>query len=231
VKAYFPSPSALKRLKYRSKVELDENVRIVKIKGCDVCACCTPHVSRTGEIGIIKLLGHERRRGGVRISMLCGLDALEDYRKRLESTAEISALLSAKQREVATAVRRLLDELGGLKLGLAEARKQLVMAKAALLPETDENLVFFEPELDPDSLRELVTLGMARCGGVCAGFTGAEGDWKYVIGSRNADLRKAAKEINKALNGRGGGRPEMIQGAVSCSKKDIEEYFNGKAIF
>ncbi len=231
VKAYFPSPSALKRLKYRSKLELAEHVRIVKIKGYDVCACCAPHVSRTGEIGAIKLLEHERHRGGVRISMLCGLDALEDYRKRYASTAEISALLSAKHHEVAAAVRRVLDDLGALKLGLAEARKQLVLAKAALLPETDGNLCLFEPQLDTDSLRELVTLGMERCGGVCAGFTGVECDWKYVIGSRHADLRKAAKNINRALNGRGGGRPEMIQGAVSCSKKDIEEYFNGKAIF
>ena len=54
VKASFPSPGSLKRLKYRSKLELSENVRIVKIKGYDTCACCAPHVLRTGEIGIIK---------------------------------------------------------------------------------------------------------------------------------------------------------------------------------
>ena len=93
------------------------------------------------------------------------------------------------------------------------------------LPETEGNLCLFEPLLDPDSLRELVTIGMEKCGGICAGFTGTEGDWKYVIGSRHTDLRTAAKDINKALNGRGGGKPEMIQGGTACTRKEIEDYF------
>jgi alanyl-tRNA synthetase len=229
VKAYFPSSASLKRLKYRSKLDLTENVRIVKIKGYDTCACCAPHVNKTGEIGIIKLLDFMRHRGGVRVSMLCGLDALTDFRKRYESTAEISSLLSVKQHETAPAVRRLLDEEAALKLSLNEIRKQLVAAKAALITEAEGNLLLFEPSLDADSLRELVTIGMDRCNGICAGFTGGEGDWRYVIGSRHTDMRQAAKEINTALHGRGGGRGDMIQGGLACTRVEIESYFSRKS--
>jgi hypothetical protein len=44
-------------------------------------------------------------------------------------------------------------------------------------------------------------------------------------------MRQAAKEINTALHGRGGGRPEIIQGSLACTKIDIEDYFSGKTIF
>lgn len=231
VKASFPSPGSLKRLKYRSKLELSENVRIVKIKGYDTCACCAPHVLRTGEIGIIKILDFMRHRGGVRISLLCGLDALEDYQKRYESTAEISVLLSKKQHEVAPAVKRVLEELGSLKLSLSEAKKQLAAAKAAAVSQTEGNLLFIETDLDTNTLRELVSLGMNKCTGLCAGFTGTEGDYKYIIGSRQLDMRSIAKDINSALNGRGGGKADMIQGSAACTKKEIEDYFHGKAVF
>jgi alanyl-tRNA synthetase len=225
VKAYFPNSAVLNRLKYRSKLDLTENVRIVNIKGYDTCACCAPHVNKTGEIGIIKLLDFMRHRGGVRVSMLCGMDALIDYRRRYESTAEISSLLSVRQYETAQAVRRLLDEEAALKLSLNGIRKQLVEVKATLITETEGNLLLFEPMLDADSLRELVTLGMDRCNGICAGFTGGEGDWKYVIGSRHTDMRQAAKDINTALHGRGGGKCEMIQGSFACTRVEIESYF------
>ena len=66
---------------------------------------------------------------------------------------------------------------------------------------------------------------MAKCGGICAAFTGSDGDWKYIIGSRNTDLRSMAKEINAAIGGRGGGRPEMIQGSCTASRQQIEDYF------
>ncbi|MBE7016389.1 MAG: alanyl-tRNA editing protein, partial [Ruminococcaceae bacterium] len=51
----YPESKELKNISYRSKLDLSENVRIVTIEGIDICACCAPHVKRTGEIGMIKL--------------------------------------------------------------------------------------------------------------------------------------------------------------------------------
>ena len=52
----YPTTGELAMLTYRSKLELETNVRIVTIEGYDVCACCAPHVKRTGEIGGFKVI-------------------------------------------------------------------------------------------------------------------------------------------------------------------------------
>ena len=49
VRAEFPALEVLAALDYRSKLDLTEDVRIVTIPGVDQCACCAPHVARTGE--------------------------------------------------------------------------------------------------------------------------------------------------------------------------------------
>ena len=227
VTCWYPPKEELASLDYRSKLELTENVRLVRIEGYDLCACCAPHVSRTGEIGSMHILDHMRHRGGVRLHMLCGLDAMEDARARYQATLAISGLLSVPQLDTPSAVRRVLGELEETKQALGDARRQLLQMKAAALRETEGDRCLFEPELDMLSLRELVNLGMEKTGGICAAFAGRDGDWKYIIGSRTCDLRTKAKEINAAIGGRGGGRPEMIQGSCTATRQQIEAYFHG----
>ena len=64
---------------------------------------------------------------------------------------------------------------------------------------------------------------MERCGGFAAVFTGSDAEgWRYIVGSRHVDLRKAGRAVNAAIGGRGGGRPEMIMGRASAGKREIE---------
>ena len=225
VTCWYPDPEELAALDYRSKLDLKENVRLVRIESVDLCACCAPHVSRTGEIGSLRILDFMRHRGGVRLHLLCGLDALEDARMRYQATLAISGLLSVPQPDTPNAVQRTLRELEEVKQTLAETRRSLLQLKAAAIPETAEDLCLFEADPEIPMLRELVNAGMQKTPGVCAAFSGRDGDWKYVMGSRTEDLRKLAGEINAALGGRGGGRPEMIQGSCSASRAEIEAYF------
>ena len=227
VQAWYPSPEELAALDYRSKLELTENVRLVRIEGYDLCACCAPHVSRTGEIGSLRILDFMRHRGGIRLHMLCGLDALEDARMRYRATLAISGLLSVPQADTPAAVERTLRELEETRQALAGEKRRWLKLRSDALPETEANLCIFEEDLDPVSLRELVNAGMEKTPGICAAFTGQEGDWKYIIGSRKVDLRSLSKEINAAIGGRGGGRPEMIQGSCTADRKQIEAYFIG----
>ena len=104
IRAYYPDEKELKALDYRSKLELTENVRIVDIKGYDLCACCAPHVKKTGEIGLIKILDSFKNKGGERIFIKCGIDALDDYNDKYLNVQKISNLLSVKQYEAALAV-------------------------------------------------------------------------------------------------------------------------------
>ena len=106
VYATFPSKEELETLEYRSKIEIEGDVRIVEIPGVDVCACCAPHVDNTGEIGMIKIISVQNHRGGVRINILCGERAMNDYTAKQEATTAISILLSSKPELISEAVKR-----------------------------------------------------------------------------------------------------------------------------
>ncbi len=72
----YPTREELAALVYRSKKEIEGQVRIVTIPGADVCACCGTHTRTTGQVGQIKILASENYKGGVRLSVVCGARAL-----------------------------------------------------------------------------------------------------------------------------------------------------------
>ena len=220
----FPEGEALQTLEYRSKLDLTENVRIVEIPGIDRCACCAPHVARTGEIGLIKILDAERHRGGVRLSLCCGMLALQDYRIKQDNITAVSQALSAKRHETAGAVARLLAEQQKAKERIAALSMELARLKAESCPATGGNLCVFDNVLDEVALRELVNLLMEKCGGIAAAFSGSdETGYRYIMGSRRVDLRRCAKEINCLIDGRGGGKPQMIQGSAAADAGRIRQ--------
>ncbi len=224
---WFPGEAELHALEYRSKLELTENVRIVEIPGVDRCACCAPHVERTGEVGVVKILDSQRHRGGQRVSVICGLDALEDYRARQESVTEISRALSAKRGEVTQAVQRVLNEQQSMKERCDALSLALIQYMADAEGERDGNIVLFSDVLGEIAQRELVNLLMPKAGGFAAVFTGSDRDgWRYIIGSLHCDLRAGARQINAAIDGRGGGTPQMIQGSARAVRKKIEDALN-----
>ena len=220
---WFPDENELKSLEYRSKLELTENVRIVEIPGVDRCACCAPHVDRTGEVGIVKILDSQRHRGGVRVSVVCGLDALEDYRARQESVTEISRALSAKRGEVTQAVQRILNEQQSMKERCDALSLALIRYMAEAEPETAGNILVFDGTLGEIAQRELANLLMEKAGAFAAVFCGSDEDgWRYIMGSKRLDLRAMSREINAAVQGRGGGTPQMIQGSARANRAEIE---------
>jgi len=232
VKAENFTRNMLEKTDYRSKIEMADSLRIVTVEGVDRCACCAPHVAATGEIGIIKLLDSMRYKGGVRVHMLCGFDALADYNEKYKSVAAVSAALSAKQTEVAAAVDRMKAELSQAKSEASALRQRLAEIKIENLKPSDGNLCLFEPDFDMVGLRRLASAGAELCGGICAAFSGNDHDgYQYVMGSKTVDLRKAAAALNTAVKGKGGGTAGMIQGSASGKRAEIEEYFRISADF
>ena len=224
IQVLYPSKEELSEINYRSKIEIEGQVRIVIVPGYDTCACCAPHVKKTGEIGLIKLIGVQNYKGGVRVSMLCGFRAIDDYEAKSESVKRISVLLSAKEAEVADEVARLKEELASQKGRVAEMEQKLLQYKVNELPENEALVVLFESDLSGDAPRELVNLLLERGTevGVVFAETG-ENQYRYVIGSKVVDVRSFAKMLNEKFAGRGGGKPEMVQGSVSGAAEVIKE--------
>ena len=224
VTARFPSPDELREMDYRSKLDLTENVRIVTVEGVDRCACCAPHVTRTGQVGVIKLLDFMRHRGGVRIWLKAGADALRDYDARYADAAALSALFNVPQTELVPAAEHLFTQRDALKFELTALRREAIEARAAALEPTDGSLLLFAEGEDAE-LRLLVNAGMEKCGGVCAVFSGEDGAYRFVMGSRTRDMRAFAKEIREPLSARGGGRERMISGRSAAARAQLEAFF------
>ena len=86
-------------------------------------------------------------------------------------------------------------------------------------------MLLFEDEMSGDSLRKLCDAVTNHCGGRCAVFSGTDGAYKYAIGHVGGDLRELTKKMNAALNGRGGGKPNFVQGSVAAARREIEKFF------
>ena len=226
VQVLYPTDEELSKISYRSKIEIEGQVRIVVIDGYDVCACCAPHVKQTGEIGLIKLVGMQNYKGGVRISMLCGFRALEDYYQKEKNNREIAVMLSAKEYETAVEVERLQEELAMKKAKIAELERKFLEQKVETLDISSEIVCLFE-ETDPVMTRELVNLLLKKGAKMAAVFSGNEREgYRYVLGSRSLDVRENGKLLNEAFHGRGGGKPEMVQGTVQGKREEIEAFLN-----
>ena len=219
----FPDSETLKTLPYRSKKELTGQVRIVEFPGADLCACCGVHVKMTGEIGMVKILSCQKFHEGVRLEMLAGRAAWEYLCKSFAENKKVSALLSAKPHETAAAAERTLKELSDTKFRFGKLEEQLFAQKAAALANTGDVLLF-EEGLSPDGVRRLTDAIFKVCGGQAAVFGKTETGWAYAIASHN-DIRSFVKDMNGALNGRGGGKPNFCQGSVSAARSDIEAFF------
>ena len=224
IKIQYPSKDELKDLDYRSKIEIEGQVRIVEIPGYDVCACCAPHVKTTGEIGAIKLVSMVNYKGGERITMLCGRRAMRDYEKKDSMTKEISALLCAKEYEVAEAVVRLKDEQNRMKSQLAEMQQKLLEYRVAEIAVDQKIVTVFDSTLSGNLPREMMNKLLDKGAEICAVFAGTDEEgYRYVIGSRSEDVRPLSKMLNTTFQGRGGGKPEMVQGSVKGTRTEIEE--------
>ncbi len=229
----YPPAEELEKLSYRSKKAVDGPVRIVSIEGIDMCACCAPHVARTGEIGLIKILSAEKNRSATRLTFLCGGRALAEMQRRQEELLRVSHLIHEPVETVSCGVQKRLDEIYALKGSLYRKELQYIDARLAALPPGDasSDIYLFENDLSPRAQRELMNR-LCEQGGRYAGvFAGSDTDgWKYLIGSRTADARIPGALLVRELGARGGGKSDMVQGSLHAAADRIRQVLGNASV-
>ena len=224
IKVTLPSKEELAKIKYRSKIEIEGQVRLVEIPGVDVCACCAPHVKFTGEIGIVRVVNFERYKGGTRVSILCGERALLDLRHKLKQNRLVSNLTSSKQDETAAAVERLKNENDKLKYDLIGMTRDFLTLKSESIAHEDK-IIIFDHKLQGKLLQDFTLSLMDKAGKFAACFYGENGSYRYCIVSGSVNLQGLAKALNTEFSGRGGGKPEIVQGSLTAeSEEKIREF-------
>lgn len=228
VNATFPSKEVLSGMQYRSKIEIEGDVRIVEIPGVDTCACCAPHVASTGEIGIIKILRVQSHRGGVRITIACGGRALADYSAKIHICDEAGTKLSVPEEKILSALDKLQNDFASLKYTANELTGQLLAEQVKTLPspEASANALLFVALNNNLAIRNTVNALTERYLGYCGIFAGNdENGYTYIIGSKTKDCREMATRLREALGAKGGGTAPMIQGNVQATAEAITKLF------
>ena len=228
VNCWIPSPEELSGVTYRTKRALPWPVRIVEVPGYDSCACCGTHTAFTGEVGLIKLLSAVPFRGGTRIEMACGKRALAILNQAFDQNRQVSQAFSAKWQETGEAARKMNDTLAAHKYRITGLERQLFAGISAGYAGRGD-VLHFEEGLDSVAVRELADAIAESCGGTAAIFSGSDdAGYAFCLVTRSGDLRQLGKDMTRALNGRGGGKPVCQQGRVQAGRTAIEAFFAEK---
>ncbi len=222
--AEYPDKESIKTISYRSKGEIDGETRLVYIEGIDICACCAPHVKRSGEIGIIKFLHHEKNKGGIRIYAKCGLRAIKDIQSKYDNNSKISALLCAKSDETAFAVKNLLNDMNNLKYQITGLKRELAELKISYLPENQKSVCIFEDGLTAGDMRYLANKATDKCE-VIAVFCENRIGFSYICAYNKDNIDEFAKLFNAKLGGKGGISGNLLQGSITADRNSVEKFF------
>ena len=224
----YPTGAELANLSYRSKIEIEGQVRLITIgdrdNPIDVCACCAPHVKTTGEIGIIKVISMVNWKGGVRISMLAGRRALRYINDRFDIIRSVTERLTTSFDNVPDIIDGYKKEIGESK---ALINKTYVSLAEKICSASGSPFVFFDSDCPMSAMKNILSTLINMTDGYAGVFVGEDGSYRYMIGSKDKDSRIVASLLKEKLDARGGGKSDSVQGQVASCKEDIEKVLAG----
>ena len=223
----YPSKDELASMDYRSKIEIAGQVRLITIGDpaapLDICACCAPHVSGTGCIGIIKVISFASVKGGTQVSILCGARALEFIEKNIDNLESIAKGFSTHRDNVPGIVESLREENRALKAKLSEYAEKSILSG---ITEDGPGCIFTDMELSPVSMKNIFNELVARKTGYVGIFAGSdEKGYVYYAGGKDMDARELGNLMREKLSSKGGGAAGMIQGRTSSSQDEIIKFW------
>lgn len=200
-------------------------IRIVSVEGADCCTCCAPHVSFTGEIGMIRIADAVSYKGGTRITFHCGQRALLHAEKEHLALDAIARRFSASREQAEDAVEKLANGYAASKHAERALASELNGYVAReLIARADEAgkrrvVVKLFNGMDSARLKELAQAATPENG--AALLLARQGErLGYVVTTSNGldpDAGELIKAVNAACNGRGGGRGTLAQGMAQSN--------------
>ncbi|HET9568015.1 MAG TPA: DHHA1 domain-containing protein [Vicinamibacterales bacterium] len=226
VSVRFVSAGEAARLPLRKEPVREGTLRLVEISDFDLSACGGTHVSRTGAIGMIAVTQSERFHGGSRITFACGSRALRVFRGYRDAVAGAVRVLSVLPHELPSAVERAQLDSKDLRKTVSRLQGELAGHEASRLLEDatlvgDRRVVVQALEgWDAAGLKAIASSLVAQSG-VVAVLVSA-GNPVAVVVARSHDVAldssKGLRTLLDRFGGRGGGRPELAQGAGLVGK-------------
>ncbi len=199
--------------------------------------CGGVHVARTGDIGLVSIVGESAVAAGVRrIEAKTRDDARHRLTEDSRNLADLAALLRAPPAEAAARLEALIEERKKLERELADARRKLAMGGgtgAAEAPRDVAGVKFYARQVSGVDMKDLKSLAdeakQSLGSGVAAIVAASEDGKASLVVAVTGDLtaRFNAVELVRrgaaALGGKGGGgRPDMAQAGGPEGAKGAE---------
>lgn len=193
------------------------DIRLVQIDGVDLNACGGTHPQNTADIGLIKIIGTEKAKGGTRVYFLCGERAMGQFQFLTTTADELGRLLNAPASELTEAASALLHEKASLEKEIKEMRLRLLEAEAATIVNSEEQVI--ERVFENRSIKEIQQLArfvVAQAPAVKLLFLIAEEkDIRFVCAKgkeASGDMREILQKLLALADGKGGGNTDFVQG-------------------
>jgi alanyl-tRNA synthetase len=202
-----------------------EQVRVVNVSGFSRELCGGTHVSRTGDIGVCKIVYEGSISAGVRrIEAVTGEGALRQYQESADAIRRIANLLKASEPELVDHVEKLLAaersqarQVDHLKSKLAQAAAGALESQARRMNGSTVLAARIDG-MDRGQLRELADSFRNRWKSAVVVLASAAGEGVSVVAAVTKDLTakvhagKLVGSVAQAAGGKGGGRPDMAEG-------------------
>jgi len=212
-----------------------DRVRLVAIPGISKELCGGTHVSRTGDIGLVKIITEAGIAAGIRrIEAVCGLEALKLVREEEEELSQAAGLLKAGRGELLDRLAKVLKRTRELEKEVTALKGRLTAVQAGDLLEQVRQVdgvpvLALEVEAgDPKGLREFAAKlsNRLKSGIVVLGSRGDDKAMLIALVSKDLTSRFNAGEIIRELaplvGGSGGGRADMAQAGGPDKEKVAE---------
>jgi alanyl-tRNA synthetase len=202
------------RLPLRKEIPVQGRVRVVSIEDFDLSACGGTHALRTGEIGLVAILGHERYKKGTRLEFVAGDRARRVLHAMTEEADGVGALISAPRGERLATLEALLadrkEDRRRLRALAERAAGLEAQALAASEPEGRPIRRLFR-DRTPDEVAALAR-ALASAGRLALLAVPEGGAGKVVVaGTGDPDAGALLREVAGRFGGRGGGGPRFAQ--------------------
>ncbi len=201
-----------------------DSVRVVSIPGFSRELCGGTHVNRTGDIGLFKIVYEGSISQGVRrIEAITGEHALERFQHATAQLTKAGELLRTSETRVLEQMEKILEhqkllerEVDQLKTRVAHQQIEKMEGRrvngATVLTEKLDGL-------DPKQLRALADSLRNKWGSAVIVLASVNDSSVSLISAVSKDLTakvqagKLIGDVAKAIGGKGGGRPDMAEGA------------------
>ncbi|MGE0681620.1 MAG: alanine--tRNA ligase [Candidatus Binatia bacterium] len=201
-----------------------ERVRVLRMGDFSTELCGGTHVSRTGDIGLLKLKAESGVASGVRrIEAVTGEGALEWIRQHEQVLKEISHLLKGTEEDAAAKIERLLAQQRDLERKIAQLQTALAGSQGDDIASraykfNGVNVVASRVEdVDDKGLRELADRLRDKLQPAVIVLGAVQGDRVVLLAAVSKDVAKKyhagniIKQIAPLVGGGGGGRPDFAQ--------------------